>query len=132
MVKEVDHIGIAVENLDSIIKTLKDALGLHPNFQENISDQKVRVAGFNIGKSVIEYIEPTAVDSPISKFLEKRGNGIHHIALRVINLNDTLETLRNKGYLLIDDIPKIGSQGKKIAFIHPASFNGILIELCEY
>jgi methylmalonyl-CoA/ethylmalonyl-CoA epimerase len=132
MIKEVDHIGIAVKNLDSVIKTLKDTLGLHPNFEENISDQKVRVAGFNIGQSVLEYIEPTTVDSPISKFLEKRGNGIHHIALRVNNLNETLETLRNKGYHLIDDMAKVGARGKKIAFLHPASFDGILIELCEY
>ena len=132
MVEEIDHIGIAVKNLNSVLETLKDGLGLHPIFEETVPDQKVRVAGFKIGHSVIEYLEPTSPDSPISKFLEKRGNGLHHISLRVNNINTTLETLKNKGYRLIDKIAKDGAQGKKIAFLHPASFDGILIELCEY
>ncbi len=132
MIKEVDHIGIAVKSLESVLETLKDGLGLQPSFEEEVSDQKVRIAGFNIGNSVIEYLEPTSPDSPISRFLEKRGNGVHHIAFRVNNLNKTLESLRNKGYRLIDEKAKIGAKGKKIAFLHPASFDGILIELCEY
>ena len=132
MIEEVDHIGIAVKNIDKVLETLKDGLGLDPSFKEDISDQKVRVAGFRIGQYVIEYIEPTSVDSPISKFLEKRGNGVHHIALRVNNINDTLESLKRKGYRLIDDVAKTGAEGKKIAFLHPSSFDGILIELCEY
>lgn len=132
MIKELDHIGIAVSSIDNVLKTLKDSLGLDPTFNEDISDQKVRVAGFRIGQSSIEYIEPTSVDSPISRFLEKRGNGVHHIALRVDNLSETLEDLKNKGYRLIDDVVKTGAEGKKIAFLHPSSFDGILIELCEY
>jgi methylmalonyl-CoA/ethylmalonyl-CoA epimerase len=132
MIKDVDHIGIAVENLDGVIKTLKDGLGLHPSFEEDVPDQKVRVAGFKIGHSVIEYLEPTSPDSAISQFIEKRGNGVHHIALRVNNVSETLENLKNKGYRLIDDMARIGAGGKKIAFLHPASFDGILIELCEY
>jgi len=132
MVKEVDHIGIAVKNLESIIATLEEAFGIQPSFKEDVVDQKVRVAGYNIGNSVIEYLEPTSPDSPLSKFLDKRGNGLHHIALRVSNLNNTLEILKTKGYRLIDDKAKNGANGKRIAFLHPASFNGILIELCEY
>jgi len=132
MVKDVDHIGIAVGNLDGVLKTLKDGLGLDPSFEETVLEQKVRVAGFEIGQSVLEYIEPTSPNSPISRFLKKRGNGVHHIALRVDNLNETLESLKKKGYRLIDEMARTGVKGKKIAFVHPSSFDGILIELCEY
>ena len=131
MITDIDHIGIAVKNIDSVLETLKDALGLDPIFEERVAQQKVRIAGFKIGQSLIEYLEPTSPDSPISGFLEKRGNGLHHISLRVNNINETLETLKDKGYRLIDEKAKNGAQGKKIAFLHPASFNGILIELCE-
>jgi len=132
MVMDIDHIGIAVKNLESVLATLEEAFGLQPSFEENVTDQMVRVAGFKIGNSVIEYIEPTATNSPLSKFLAKRGNGIHHIALRVANIDKTLEHLKTKGYRLIDDKAKDGAGGKRIAFLHPESFNGILIELCEY
>ena len=131
MITDIDHIGIAVNNLDGVLETLKDAMGLDPTFEEHVNQQKVRVAGYKIGQSIIEYFEPTSPDSPISRFLEKRGNGLHHISLRVTNIDETLETLKRKGYRLIDEKSKNGAQGKKIAFLHPASFNGILIELCE-
>ena len=131
MITDIDHIGIAVKNIESVLETLKDALGLDPKFEEHIAQQKVRVAGYKIGQSIIEYFEQTSPDSPISRFLEKRGNGLHHISLRVTNIDETLETLKRKGYRLIDEKSKNGAQGKKIAFLHPASFNGILIELCE-
>ena len=132
MIKELDHIGIAVKSLESVINTLQESFGLSPNFNEEIVDQKVRVAGFKIGSSVIEYLEPTSIDSPVSKFLEKRGNGVHHLAFQVEDLEKSLKSLKKKGYRLIDEQPKIGAEGKKIAFLHPASFDGILIELCEY
>ena len=132
MIKELDHIGIAVKSLESVINTLRESLGLSPNFNEEIEDQKIRVAGFKIGQSVIEYLEPSDPDSPISKFLEKRGNGIHHLAFRVDELDQSLRSLKEKGFRLIDEIPRIGAEGKKIAFLHPSSFDGILIELCEY
>lgn len=131
MITDIDHIGIAVKNLDSVLETLKDALGLDPAFEERIAQQNVRIAGFKIGQSMIEYLEPTSSDSPISKFLEKRGNTLHHISLRVNNIDKALETLKQKGYQLIDEVAKKGAQGKRIAFLHPTSFNGILIELCE-
>jgi methylmalonyl-CoA/ethylmalonyl-CoA epimerase len=132
MLKELDHIGIAVDSLDSVRKTLNDALGLSPAFEEEVVDQKVRVAGYHIGQSVIEYLEPLSDDSPISRFLEKKGNGVHHLAFRVDNLDESLNTLKGKGYRLIDEKSRIGAEGKKIAFLHPSSFNGLLIELCEY
>jgi len=131
MIEEIDHIGIAVKNLKSVLETLRNGLGLQPSFEEDVPDQKVHVAGYKIGQSVIEYLEPTSADSPISRFLEKRGNGIHHIALLVDNLDDTLKHLKKKGYRLIDEKAWIGAEGKRIAFIHPESFDGILIELCE-
>ena len=81
---------------------------------------------------MIEYLEPTSIDSPVSTFLEKRGNGVHHLAFLVEDLEKSLKSLKKKGYRLIDEQPKIGAEGKKIAFLHPASFDGILIELCEY
>lgn len=132
MIKDLDHIGIAVKNLESVIKTLNDGFGLVPKFEEEITEQKVRVAGYKIGNSVIEYLEPISNDSPISKFLEKKGNGVHHLAFRVKDLHVSIASLKKKGYRVIDEIPRIGAEGKKIAFLHPKSFDGILIELCEY
>ncbi len=131
MLKKIDHIGIAVDNLESVIKTLQEGFGLHPSFLEEIADQKVRVAGYNLGESTIEYLEPTTSDSPISKFLEKKKNGIHHIAFETTDLEKTLNQLNDGGFRLIDETPRKGANGKKIAFLHPSSFNGILIELCE-
>ncbi len=129
--KKVDHIGIAVPNLEEIKNTLSDAFELLPEFEEIVTDQKVKVVGYHIGDSTIEYLQPTSHDSPIARFLDKKGTGIHHIAYRVDNLADTLKRLQDKGFRLIDKFPRDGVEGKKIAFIHPKSTNGILIELCE-
>ena len=131
MLKKIDHIGIAVPNLDDIKNTLSDAFELIPEFEEEIADQKVKVIGYHVGESTIEYLQPTTSDSPIARFLDKKGTSIHHIAYRVENLADTLQSLQNKGFQLIDEIPRDGAEGKKIAFVHPKSTNGILIELCE-
>jgi methylmalonyl-CoA/ethylmalonyl-CoA epimerase len=131
MLEDIDHIGIAVSDLDKVIKTFEDGFGLEPNFCEEVADQKVRIAGYHIGDSLIEYLEPTTTDSSIARFLEKRNNSIHHIAFRVKNLEQSLKTLKKKRFQLIDEEPRIGVDGKRIAFIHPASCNGILIELCE-
>jgi methylmalonyl-CoA/ethylmalonyl-CoA epimerase len=131
MLEKIDHIGIVVKDLEQVIKTLQDGFGLEPNFYEEVADQKVRIAGYHIGESLIEYLEPTTPDSSIARFLEKRNNSIHHIAFRVKNLEHSLKALKKKSFQLIDEEPKIGADGKRIAFIHPASCNGILIELCE-
>lgn len=131
MLKKIDHIGIAVQDLQEIKKTLSDAFEILPQFEEEVSDQKVKVIGYHIGESIIEYLQPTSPDSPIARFLKKKGTGIHHIAYRVDNLEATLQKLQDKGFQLIDTLPRCGAEGKKIAFIHPKSSNGILIELCE-
>ena len=131
MLKKIDHIGIAVPNLDEIKYTLHEAFELLPEFEEEVTDQKVKVAGYHVGESTIEYLQPISTDSPIARFLDKKGTGIHHIAYRVENLKDTLKRLQDKGFQLIDELPRDGAEGKKIAFIHPKSTNGILIELCE-
>jgi methylmalonyl-CoA/ethylmalonyl-CoA epimerase len=131
MLKKIDHIGIAVTNLDEIKDTLSKAFDLLPEFEEEVTDQKVNVAGYHVGESTIEYLQPISQDSPIAKYLEKKGTGIHHIAYRVENLAETLRKLQKKGFRLIDELPRDGAEGKKIAFIHPKSTNGILIELCE-
>ncbi len=131
MIPELDHIGIAVTNLQDVIITMKNVFNADPDFLKEIADQKVRIAGYNNGNTVLEYFEPTSEDSPISKFLQKRGNGIHHIALRVQDLERKLAELDAKGFRLIDRTARSGADNKKIAFLHPDSCNGILIELCE-
>jgi len=132
MIPKLDHIGIAVNNLQDVINTMKNVFDADPDFLEEIADQKVRIAGYNNGNAILEYFEPTSEDSPISKFLQKRGNGIHHIALRVQDLEKKLAELDAKGIRLIDRKARNGADNKKIAFLHPDSCNGILIELCEF
>jgi len=130
MIKKIDHVGIAVKNLDEAIK-LWEALGLKVAEIEEVPDQKVRVAVFKVGESRIELLEGTSEDSPISKFIAKRGEGIHHIALGVENIEEHLEKIKEEGFRLIDEKPRIGAGGAKIAFVHPKSVNGVLLELCE-
>ena len=131
MLKKIDHIGIAVKDLQEVSKTLEKGFGLKPDFQEEVIDQKVRVTGYKIGESVIEYLEPMSPESPLTRFLEKRDNSIHHIAFCVKNLEETINLLKSRGFRLIDEVPRVGAENKKIAFLHPDSFNGILIELSE-
>ena len=131
MLKKIDHIGIAVPDLNEIRNTLSEAFDLLPEFEEEVTDQKIKAIGYHVGESTIEYLQPTSPNSPIAKFLDKKGSGIHHIAYRVDNLAETLIQLQNKGFQLIDEVPRDGAEGKKIAFVHPKSTNGILIELCE-
>lgn len=130
MIKKVDHIGIAVKNLEDVIK-IWESLGLKVEEIEEVPDQKVRTAIFHAGETRIELLEATAEDSPIAKFIEKRGEGIHHIALGVDNIEEHLEKLKEKGFRLIDEKPRIGAGGAKIAFVHPKSVGGVLLELCE-
>ncbi|KAA3617548.1 MAG: methylmalonyl-CoA epimerase [Calditrichaeota bacterium] len=131
MLKKIDHIGIAVKDLNEIQETLLEGFDLSPEFSEHVKDQMVDVLGFHVGESTIEYLSPTSAESPIAKFIEKKGSGLHHIAYRVDNLQRTLDHLKNKGFRLIDESPRDGAEGKRIAFVHPKSSNGILIELCE-
>jgi len=130
MIKRIDHVGIAVRNLEEAIKVW-EGLGLKVEEVEEVPEQKVRTAIIHVGESRIELLEPTAEDSPIAKFIAKRGEGIHHIALGVDNIEEHLKKLKEEGYRLIDEEPRIGAGGAKIAFVHPKAVTGVLLELCQ-
>jgi len=130
VIKKIDHIGVAVKNLEEAIELYKK-LGFEVKGIEEIEDQKVRVAMLPVGESKIELIEATSEDSAVAKFIEKRGEGIHHIAINVENIEKALENAKNNGLQLIDEKPRIGAGGKKIAFVHPKSTKGVLLEFVE-
>jgi methylmalonyl-CoA/ethylmalonyl-CoA epimerase len=126
----IAHIGIAVDALDRILPFYRDILDLSA---EPLDDaDAARIAGFRAGDSLVELLEARSPDSPIGKFVAKRGPGIHHICFAVDNLNATLDRCRRAGIKLIDDTPRIGAEGKRIAFLHPSSTAGVLIELTEH
>jgi methylmalonyl-CoA/ethylmalonyl-CoA epimerase len=129
--KKIDHIGIAVKNLDDAIKTYQ-RLGFTVSDVEEVPSQKVRVAFMKIGNSRIELLEPSRTDSPISKFLQKHGQGIHHLAIEVEDIEKKIESLERSGVNLIYKIPRQGAHRVKMTFIHPKSANGVLLELCQY
>lgn len=128
---KINHLGIATKGIDEALKFWSDALGLENVHTEVVEDQKVRVAMLPIGESRVELLEPTSEDSPISKFLEKRGGGIHHIAVEVEDIEAALAQLKAKGMRLIDESPRIGAEGCLVAFVHPSSANGVLLELVQ-
>ncbi len=128
---KIDHLGIATKSITESLKFWRDSLGLENVHTEVVEEQKVRVAMLPIGESRIELIEPTSPDSPIAKFLEKRGGGIHHIAVEVENIVESLAKLKENGAKLIDETPRIGAEGCLIAFVHPQSTNGVLLELTQ-
>ena len=129
---KVDHIGIAVKSLAEAVKVYQDAIGLHVSGYDEVDDQGVRVAMLTIGESRIELLEPTREDSPIEKFMMKRGEGIHHIAVRVDDIEQALGRLKASGVRLIDSTPRRGAHNTRIAFIHPSSTHGVLLELVEH
>jgi methylmalonyl-CoA/ethylmalonyl-CoA epimerase len=131
VVNKIDHIGIAVNNLEESIKFYEDVLGLKLHGTETVAEQKVKVAFLPIGDTEVELLEATEPDSPIAKFIEAKGQGVQHIAFKVDNIEAALEEMRAKGIRLIDEKPRYGAGGAKIAFLHPKSTNGVLIELCE-
>jgi methylmalonyl-CoA epimerase len=128
---KIDHLGIATKSIDEALKFWSDALGLENVHTEVVEDQKVRVAMLPIGESRIELLEPTSDDSPISRFLEKRGGGIHHVAIQVDDIEAALAQLKAKGMRLIDESPRIGAENCLVAFVHPTSTNGVLLELVQ-
>lgn len=128
---KINHLGIATKGIDEALKFWEDALGLENVHTEVVEDQKVRVAMLPIGESRVELLEPTSDDSPISKFLEKRGGGIHHIAVEVEDINSALERMKRAGAELIDQEPRIGAEGCLVAFVHPRSSGGVLLELVQ-
>ena len=130
-VKKIDHIGIAVKNLDETMKFYADALGLKTISTEVVEDQKVRIAFIPVGDSEVELIESTSPDGPVAKFIESRGEGLQHIAFRVENIEEALQELKNKGIRLIDEKPRKGAGGAMIAFVHPKATNGVLVEITQ-
>lgn len=128
---KINHLGIATKGIDEALKFWSDALGLENVHTETVEDQKVRVAMLPIGDARIELLEATADDSPIAKFVEKRGGGIHHIAVDVENIEDALSKLKAKGMRLIDETPRVGAEDCLVAFVHPSSANGVLLELVQ-
>lgn len=131
MIKKIDHIGIAVKSIEEAAKFYKGILGLEIKGIEVVEEQKVKTAFIPIGDSEVELLESTSDDGPIAKFIEKRGEGIQHIALQVDDIEKTLEELKQKGVKLIDEVPRYGAGGAKIAFVHPKTACGVLMELCE-
>ena len=125
----LDHIGIAVKSLDAA--KIYEVLGLAVQHVETVATQRVKTAFLSVGDANLELLEPTAPDSPIAKFIEKRGEGIHHICLRVDDIEAHLERLKAAGYRLVDEAPVPGAHGCRVAFLHPSAGNGVLIELSE-
>lgn len=128
---KIHHVGIAVESLRIAVPVFEKLLGRAPDSEEVVEDQKVRVAGFALGDSRLELLEATATDSPIARFLGKRGPGLHHLTLTVPDLAQTLSRLEQDGVRLIDREPRAGAGNERIAFLHPSSTSGVLIELVE-
>jgi methylmalonyl-CoA/ethylmalonyl-CoA epimerase len=129
---KIEHIGIATRALDEALLFWRDALGLEVSETEEVAEQKVRVAMLPVGESRVELLEPTSDDSPVAKFIAKRGAGIHHIAVRVRDIRESLRRLKEQGVRLIDETPRTGAGGCLVAFVHPSSANGVLLELVEH
>ena len=130
-IKNIDHIGIAVKSIEQAGKFYTDVLGLHIEDIETVAEQKVNVAFIPITDSEVELLESVEPDGPVAKYIEKRGEGIQHIAFRVDDINQCLAELKEKGVRLIDQTPRHGAGGARIAFIHPKETNGVLVEICE-
>jgi len=128
---KIDHLGIAVKSINEGKKFWGDLLGLWLESSEAMAEEKLITTFFPIGESEIELLETTDPEGPIGRYLKKRGEGIHHIALRVENIEEALKELKEKGIRLVDEKPRKGAGGAKIAFLHPKSTNGVLVELCE-
>jgi methylmalonyl-CoA/ethylmalonyl-CoA epimerase len=128
---KIDHLGVAVNSIEKGKEFWTDTLGLSFEGAETVEAQKVTTAFFPVGESEVELLESTAPDGPISRYIEKKGEGIQHIAFRVENIDAALEELKAKGVRLIDETPRTGAGGARIAFLHPKSTGGVLVELCE-
>ncbi|ATW24354.1 methylmalonyl-CoA epimerase [Candidatus Formimonas warabiya] len=131
MVEKIDHIGVAVKSIAEARKFWEGVLGIKMTDEEVVAEQKVKVAFLPVGESEVELLESTEPDGPIAKFIETKGEGIQHVAFRVKNLEAVLEELKAKGVRLIDEKPRYGAGGAKIAFVHPKATLGTLVELCE-
>ena len=129
---QVDHIGIATHQIDEALELWRDVMGLEIDSMEDVAEQGVRVAMLSIGESHIELLEPLSAETPVGKFLAKRGPGVHHVAIRVTDIRESLAQLKEKGIRLIDAAPRVGAGGCLVAFVHPSSANGVLLELVQH
>jgi len=128
---KLDHVGIAVKNLDETLKFYTDVLGLDLAETEIVEEQKVKVAFLPIGDTEVELLESTSEDGPIAKYIERSGEGVQHLAFRVENIEEAIADMQSKGMRMIDEMPRYGAGGAKIAFMHPKDSYRVLIELCE-
>lgn len=131
MITGLDHIGIAVSNLDEALEVYEKILGLKVKKVKVIEEQKIKAALLLAGKVKIELMEPTDEEGPVARFIRKKGEGVHHIAFTVTNLEDFLKMIKEKGIVLVDEKPRIGAEEYKMAFLHPKSTKNVLVELCE-
>ena len=129
---KVDHIGIATKSIEEGLAVWRDALGLEVDSTEEVAEQGVRVCMLAVGDTHVELLEPLSAETAVGKFLAKRGPGMHHIAIEVADINASLAELKNKGARLIDETPRVGAGGCLVAFVHPASVNGVLLELVQH
>ena len=129
---KLDHIGVAVRDLEQRLAPYRDALGLAGIHTEEVPSEQAKVGFIPLGDTEIELLEPTSADGVLARFMDKRGEGIHHIALAVDDCQTTLEQLKAAGVRLVDETPRPGSRGTKVAFIHPSAMGGVLIELVEH
>ena len=131
MLQKINHIGIAVQSLEATLPFYRDSLSMPFKGIEEVAEQKVKVAMLQVGEAKIELLEPTSPESPIAKFLEKNGPGIHHIAYEVADIEVAIAQMQAQGARMIDETPRIGAHNTRIAFVHPKSSNGVLTELCQ-
>lgn len=131
MIKKIDHIGIAVQSIEQSLPFYTDTLKLELLGIEEVESEQVKVAFLQIGEAKLELLEPMHADSAIAKFLEKRGEGLHHVALGVDSIEDRIREMKENGIRMIQDKPKVGAGGAQVAFMHPKSTQGVLFELCE-
>ena len=129
---KIDHIGIATRGIEESLAFWRDALGLEVRHTETVEEQGVRVAMLPVGEPRVELLEPTGPDTPVARFLEKRGPGIHHVAVRVADIRAALARLKSQGARLIDEEPRVGAGGCLVAFVHPAASGGVLLELVQH
>jgi methylmalonyl-CoA epimerase len=131
MLSTIDHIGVAVEDLDSAIELYRGGLAMPLVHREVVEEQGVEAVLLDVGDSHVELLAPLRPDTPVGKFLDRRGPGLHHVAYRVVSIEQTLEALRGAGMRLIDEQPRTGIRGSRVAFVHPASTGGVLTEIVE-
>ncbi len=129
MIRKIDHLGIAVKSLDESLALWGDLLGLQPAGAETVAEQGVRTAFLNVGETRLELLEPTGPDTPVGRFLDKRGPGFHHVCFLVDDIEAAITQLQSRGMRLVDEQPRDGARGSKVAFLHPGSTGGVLVEL---